>query len=362
MKDDLLYQIAITKIPLVGPVKAKNLISYCGGVKEIFNATAKELKSIPGIGQKLATNILKQEVLAEAKKEIEFLRKYQVQPLFYLNDDYPHRLKHYTDCPVMLYYSGQANLNQERIIAIVGTRKPNAYGIRACEKIIGDLCEYQPLIISGLAYGIDITAHKHCIKKGIPTVGVLGHGLSRIYPHQHHQVARQMIRQGGLLTEYTSKTTPEREHFPMRNRIISGLCDALIVVQTGRKGGSIISAEIANTYHKEVFAIPGRVGDKQSEGCNHLIKSHKASLIESAADIAYSMGWDKPQTTPAKNKILLTSEEQKVYSLLKNTEAISIDKLTGVAQMESNQMAAILLHLEFKGVIQSMPGKRYALA
>ncbi len=362
--NDLLYQIAITKIPLVGPVTAKNLIAYCGGVKEVFTASPKELKSIPGIGPKLANNILRQKVLEAAAAEIEFTQKNKIQPLFYLNDDYPHRLKHYVDCPVMLYYSGEANLNKKRIIGIVGTRSPNSYGQKACEEIIAGLREYDPLIISGLAYGIDIIAHKRCLEEGIPTVGILGHGLNRIYPHRHEQVARKMIQKGGLLTEYTSDLGPEREHFPMRNRIIAGLCDALIVVQTARKGGSMISAEIANGYHKEVFALPGRVTDTYSQGCNHLIKSHKATLIESAADVAYSMCWDRisPSENPRKVSAPLSESEQSVFSILEQQENASIDDLTFQSKMTSNQMAAILLSLEFKGMIQTLPGKRYALA
>lgn len=361
---DLLYQIAITKIPLVGAVTAKTLISYCGGVKAIFEASPKELRSIPGIGPKLAQNIARRQSLEAAEREIAFLKKYKIKPLFYLNDDYPHRLKHYADCPVMLYYSGQADLNHQRIIGVVGTRRPNNYGTFACEDLVAGLKEYDPLIISGLAYGIDITAHKKCLEEEMPTVGVLGHGLSRIYPSQHQSVARQMVHQGGLLTEYTSDTSPEREHFPMRNRIIAGLCDALIVIQTARKGGSMISAEIANGYHKEVFALPGRVSDAYSQGCNYLIKSHKATLMESAADVAYIMGWDKSENAASAPRGLekLSEEEQSVVAILQEKEEISIDQLTFAAQMASSQMAAILLNLEFKGMIRTLPGKRYALA
>lgn len=362
--NDLVYQIAITKIPLVGAVTAKTLISYCGGVKNVFDASLKELKAIPGVGPLIAGNIVKQQVLDKAAEEISFLEKYKIKPLFYLNDDYPHRLKHYSDCPILLYYSGNADLNHQRIVGVVGTRRPNSYGIQSCESLIMDLKEYDPLVISGLAYGIDITAHKKCIMEGIPTVAALGHGLSRIYPNQHQGIARQMINCGGLLTEYTSDHGPDREHFPMRNRIIAGLCDALVVVQTAQKGGSMISAEIANGYYKEVFAFPGRVSDPCSVGCNHLIKSHKANLIESASDIAYVMGWEKKEVGSKKSKQLqlLNAEEQSIVSLLKEQEEISIDQLTLAAQMTSSQMAAILLNLEFRGLVRTLPGKRYAMA
>ncbi len=362
--DKLLYQIALTKIPLVGPRTAKNLISYCGGVKEIFSASAKQLRAIPGIGTQVAQNIRRQRVLQDAAKELKFIEKNQIKTLFYLDQAYPFRLKKYPDCPILLYYSGTAELNHPRIVAMVGTRRPNPYGITACQNIVSELKSYQVLVISGLAYGIDITAHRRCLEEDIPTIGVLGHGLSQVYPRQHERVAQRMKASGGLLTEYTSQTTPEREHFPMRNRIIAGLCDALVVVQTAEKGGSIISAEMAHAYHKDVFAIPGRINDAQSQGCNQLIKQHKATLVESAADIAFQMGWEQNPVKAIQQSLFveLSREEQSIIALLNRGDAISIDQLRLEAKLGNSQMAALLLNLEFKGMIRTLPGKRYALA
>lgn len=362
--EDLIYKIGITRIPLVGAITARNLISYCGGPRAVFEARKRELLRVPGVGEQTATSIIRQQALLEAEAEIEFLEQYDVQPLFYLDPEYPRRLRHYPDSPVMLYYRGNAGLDAARIVAVVGTRRPTVQGRAFCEKLIEELKPYGPLIISGLAYGIDITAHRRCLETELPTVGVLGHGLRRIYPAQHFKIAQEMCQCGGLLTEYLSRTEPEREHFPMRNRIIAGLCDALVVVETARRGGSMISAELANSYHKDVFAVPGRVQDRQSEGCNLLIKSHKAALLESAEDLAYVMGWEKAGRQKAIQTSLfheLSEAEKLVVDLLRETEFAGIDQLTLGAGKSNSEMAALLLNLEFKGLVKSLPGKRYAL-
>ncbi|MCB9048593.1 MAG: DNA-protecting protein DprA [Lewinellaceae bacterium] len=363
--EELLYKIAITLIPNVGPVTTRNLVSYCGGVKAVFEARKRELLKVPGVGPLIADNIVNQDVLGRAEEEWRFIEDNSIQALFYLDDDYPGRLRHYPDSPAMLYYKGQADLNGERIVAIVGTRRPSVHGVHTCEELVEGLKRYGATIISGLAYGIDITAHRKCLSLDIPTVGVLGHGLRRIYPPQHRQVARAMLQSGGLLTEYPSHTLPDREHFPMRNRIIAGLCDALIVVETQKKGGSMISAHMANDYNKDVFAVPGRIKDGTSEGCNHLIKTHKAALIENADDVAYILRWEEPGTPRAIQKQLfveLTEAEKIVVDLLNQYEAIDIDQLTGRLKMANSEMASLLLELEFKGVVRALPGKRYVLA
>ena len=287
-----------------------------------------------------------------------------IRPLFYLDDDYPQRLKHYPDSPTMLYYKGNAALNVPRMVAIVGTRRPSSQGIHACEELVGGLQPYDVTIVSGLAYGIDISAHRKCLSLSIPTIGVLGHGLERIYPAQHQSVARAMSDSGGLLSEYPSQTLPDREHFPMRNRIIAGLCDALVVVETRKKGGSMISAHIANDYNKDVFAFPGRVKDSCSEGCNALIKSHKAALIESAEDIAYIMRWEEnsPQAVQKQLFVELTEAEKIIVDLLGQYEPIGIDQLTNKLKISNSQMASLLLGLEFKGIIRALPGKQFVLA
>lgn len=363
--DQLLYRIGISLIPMVGPKTARALISYCGGVREVFEAGKKELLRIPGIGEKTAQSILNQDVLIRAEREIEYLERHGIKALFYLDRDFPVRLRNLPDSPVLLFYKGNADLNAERIVAIVGTRRPTALGRRLCEELVEGLLPYGVAIVSGLAFGIDITAHRRCLDTGIPTLGALGHGLGSVYPPQHRATALQMTENGGLLSEYVSDTPPDREHFPMRNRIIAGLCDALIVVETARRGGSMISAHLASDYNRDVFAFPGRPRDEQSQGCNHLIKINKAALIENAEDLTYAMGWELPGQG---RKVIqpqlfadLSEMEQRVVDYIKPQEQVSIDDLTHALQLNNSQMAALLLNLEFKGVLQSLPGKRYVL-
>lgn len=360
---DWLNKIAITKIPKVGPITARNLISYCGGLEGVFEARKRELEKIPGVGEKIAQTIVKKSFFKEAEQELRFVENQEIKPLFFLDKAFPYRLKPLDDAPLLLYYKGTANLNHPRIVSIVGTRKPTPTGIAICEELVASLKTYDVLIVSGLAYGIDATAHKKSLDVGIDTVGVLGHGLQQIYPSQHRQIAQQMLKKGGLLTEFTSGTGPDAPHFPMRNRIVAGMCDALIVVETRKKGGSMISAHYGNEYSKDVFAFPGRIKDTHHQGCNHLIKTHKAALIESAKDIGYVMRWEEANQKGAPKKILikLTDGEQIIADLIKESEEISIDQLTYQSKLESNQVASLLLTMEFKGLVRTLPGKRYML-
>ncbi len=362
MNETLLYKIGITLIPKVGPKIGKNLISYCGGVEAVFKTPKKQLLKIPGIGPEIANAISSPDIPALAEKEMEYIRKNNIQVLFYLDADFPSRLRHINDSPLLLYYKGNANLNSERTVAIVGTRKPTPYGLQVCRDLVGGLGDYNILLISGLAYGIDVCAHRSCLQFGIPTLGIVGHGLDTIYPPVHRGVASSMIQNGGLLTEFSSNTLPDGRHFPMRNRIIAGLADAVIVVETGKSGGSIITANIAHSYNKDVFAVPGRTSDKQSEGCNHLIKCHKAALIQNASDIGYIMNWEKPEMGKTNQRELfveLDESEQLILSLFKNQEGLDIDYLSYKTQMRNSEIASLVLNLEFKGVLKSLPGKRY---
>lgn len=362
--ENLLYKIALTKIPKVGAKTARTLVSYCGGVEAVFHTKKKELLKIPGIGTQTAKCIVEQTVLTAAEKELHYIEKHHIQPLFFLDKEYPARLKHYNDSPVILYYKGNADLNHGRVVAIVGTRKPTARGIAHCEELIENLQPYNPLIVSGLAYGVDIAAHRKSLEVGLETIGVMGHGLSQIYPPQHRKTAAEMVENGGLLTEYTHEVGIDPRHFPMRNRIVAGLCDALVVVETANSGGSMISANIANSYNKDVFAFPGRVNDKFSEGCNKLIKSHKAALMESADDIAYVMRWEKADAQRTIQKQLfveLSEREQKVVGLLRSSDNVSIDKIVYEYQFSTSEVAAILLELELKGLVKPQPGNRFIL-
>jgi DNA processing protein len=366
MNEQLLYQIAITLIPNVGDITAKKLIAYCGSAKQVFEEKKRVLEKIPGIGGVNAQKIIqgKIEALALAEEEIGFIEKDGVQPLFYLDDNYPKRLLHCEDGPILLYSKGKIDFNNQKVISIVGTRKATDYGKDFCEKIVKELVPHNPLIVSGLAYGIDIYSHKAAIKYNLQTAAVLAHGLDRIYPSQHTSVAKQMIENGGLVSDYKSGTNPDRENFPKRNRIVAGLSDLTIVIESSKKGGSLITAHIANDYNRDVFALPGRLNDSQSEGCNNLIKSHKAALIQSVKDIEYIMGWeaDKKARTNQKQLFIELSEEEKVLTqLLSIQEKLAIDDLSLQAKLPMSKTASLLLELEFNGVVKSLPGKMYKL-
>lgn len=364
MNNDLLYKIAITKVPKVGPITAKNIVSYCGGAQAVFEASPKELMKIPGVGRTLVENIRNHKVLEEAKKELDFVSKNKVQCLFYTDNKYPSRLKHFNDSPAILYFKGNADLNQQRIVSIIGTRTPSPHGKAICEEIVAELEKYNVLIVSGLAYGVDVTAHRKSVSLDIPTIGVLGHGLSMIYPPEHKDVSEKMMKKGGVLTEFTHRKGPDREHFPMRNRIVAGMCDALIVVETKEKGGSMITAELANGYNKDVFAIPGRARDKKFGGGNWLIKNHKAQLIESAEDMVGIMRWEQFEKNKNIQKQLfveLSEKEQGIVDILRNENEMAIDRLSYISKLTSSEISSLLLELEFKGMIKTLPGKRYML-
>jgi DNA processing protein len=361
----MLHEIALTFIKGVGDITIKQLVSYCGSAEGVFKSTKKSLEKIPGIGSKTAQSIVSLDAFARAEEELIFIDKYKIKSLFYLNNDYPKRLKNCIDSPTILYYKGTANLNNEKVVSIVGTRNATAYGRNICEKLIDGLKQHNLLISSGLAYGIDIAAHKYALQLGVETVGVLGHGLDRIYPALHRPIAEKMLTQGGLLTEFPSKTNPERSNFPKRNRIIAGMADATIVIEAARTGGALITAEIANSYNKDVFAVPGRLEDEVSEGCNFLIKTNRAHLLSKPEDVEYIMGWFTKTNTHHKIApklfIDLSPEEQKIVDIIRDNTSIGIDDLQSKLEMPQSKLAMFLLTLEMQSVIISLPGKVYRL-
>jgi DNA processing protein len=363
---ELLYRTALTKIPKVGAVTSKNLIAHFGSAEGIFKARQSDLMHIPGIGEVMAHAIASSDVLKWAENEVQFITDNNIQVLFHTDANYPRRLRTLNDCPMQLYYSGNTDLNAARVVGIVGTRHPSGYGARLCEEIVDGLAQYKPLIVSGLAYGIDITAHRRCVDKKVPTVGIMGNGLQRIYPHDHRATATEMCQNGGLLTEYPSDQSPDAMHFPMRNRIIAGMCDALIVVETANKGGSMITANMAIDYDRELFAVPGRADDKKSKGCNDLIRRQKAHLMESAEDLAKHLSWtemDAKKVAPQASLFveLNETEELIVNSLRKYENGAVIDALSYDTFLPQSRLAAVLLSLEFKGVIRALPGKRFVM-
>ena len=365
MNESLKYKIALTLIPDIGDVLAKRLVAYCGSAEAVFKEKKPLLEKVPGIGSISASKVFKSNVFERAEEEIKFIEKNKITPLFYLDDNYPKRLTHCEDSPVLLYFKGDVNLNQEKIISIVGTREATDYGKELCEKLIADLAEHNPLIVSGLAYGIDICAHKAAMDNGLKTIGVFAHGLDKIYPAVHRSVAEKMLDHGGLLTDFTSGNKPDRENFPRRNRIVAGMADATIVIESKVGGGSLITADIANSYARDVFAFPGRIGDVTSEGCNNIIKQNKAALIQSAKDVVYIMGWEqtKRKNAPVQKQLFieLKPEEEILVNVLKEKEASNVDDICLRAKMPMSKVSSLLLTLEFSGIVRSLPGKMYRL-
>lgn len=360
----LIYKIGLTLIKSVGHVTAKSLLEHFGSAEAIFKASKKELLQIPGIGPVTADQILANDALKTAEVQLKFIKKHKVEALFYTDNNYPKRLKHCFDAPVLLYYKGTADLNHSRIISVVGTRKATEYGRELCKQLAVTLADYDVVIVSGLAYGIDIAAHKESLYQNIPTIGVLAHGLDRIYPSLHQSVAQKMVLNGGLLTEFPLYTNPDKENFPKRNRIIAGLADATIVVEATAKGGALITADIANSYNRDVYAFPGRTTDASSEGCNFLIKTNRAALINHAKDLVYYLGWDEVKSQKTKQTQLLiglSAEEQKIVDLLQGS-AIRIDELAIQSEISQSKLAMHLLSLEMQGILISLPGKLYKLS
>ena len=292
MNHSLLNQIALTLIPGIGDKMIKSLIAHCQTPEAIFSEKKSNLQKIPGIGSNAVRLLHSANTLKRAEKEIEFLDSKNIEAHFFTDKEYPDRLKHCEDGPAIIYYKGNKNLNDQKFIAVVGTRKATHYGKTLTQRIIEDLKPLNATIVSGLAYGIDICAHKAALESNLSTIGVLAHGLDRIYPQIHSNVAEQMKSHGGLITEFISETNPDKENFPKRNRIIAGLCDAILVIEAAKTGGALITANIANSYNRDVFAIPGRIGDTFSEGCNTLIKTNRAALFQSVKDLEYIMGWE----------------------------------------------------------------------
>jgi DNA processing protein len=364
MSNPLLYQIALTLVPNIGDVRAKALLEKFESAEAIFKAPKNQLENIEGIGTIAATAIKKFTDFKICEEEIAFIEKNKIEPLFITDANYPKRLLNCYDSPTMLYFKGNADLNCTKIVSIVGTRSNTDYGKQICEKLIEDLANEDVLIISGLAFGIDTIAHKASIKSNIKTVGILAHGLDKIYPAQNKPLAKEMIMQGGLLSDFTSGTNPDRQNFPKRNRIVAGICDALIVIESSAKGGSLITAELANSYNKDVFAIPGRANDARSEGCNYLIKNNKASLITSANDLITQMNWATTLAKPKKQRELfieLTADEKIIVDILQTQENVQIDQIYFKSGLSSSAVAQALLMLEMQGVVSALPGKVFKL-
>lgn len=361
-----IHRIALSMLKGIGPVNARNLVAYCGGVDAIFtDAKLKNtLAKVPGIGPKLIASITDKKTLATAEKELAYVRKHKLRMLFYLDADYPARLKQAEDSPVLLYVKGNAELDLQRMVSIVGTRTPTEQGKRLCTELVEGLQECGATIVSGLAYGIDITAHRAALRNGLPTVGCVAHGMDKLYPGEHAATAKEMLEHGALVTEVPSDGAFAPGNFPARNRIIAGLSDCTIVVESAPKGGSLITADIANSYDREVFAFPGRPTDPRSEGCNMLIQRNQAALVTNARDVLRMMDWlPKKKKAPVQAAMFaeLMPEEQVLVDIIKARNKVDIDALCIESKMAQGKVAGLLLNMEFNGVVRSLPGKMYAL-
>jgi DNA processing protein len=365
MDNNRLSLLALHFIPGIGDHTIRQLVSYCGSAEKIFATPKGKLLKIPGIGKITAEAIIAGKPFKDAEKEYKKAEKHSVDLIFYTDKRYPSRLRQIDDAPTLLYTKGRIDFENTRTVGIVGTRKCTEYGRECVEELISGLVPHGALIVSGLAYGIDIQAHKQALKQNLPTIGVMGSGIDVMYPAAHRDTSIKMLERGGLVTENPFGTKPDAHNFPARNRIIAGLSDALIVVEAAEKGGALITAEIANSYNKDVFAFPGNIGQSFSAGCNNLIKSNKAHLISSVKDLEYIMNWNASSKEQNKTPLLLGTyepdEQTALQILMDNNNALRIDELSWRSNLPLSQLASILLGLEFKGVIQSLPGKVYKI-
>jgi DNA processing protein len=363
--ETLLHQLALAFVPGVGAKTGRLLLERFGDAVSVFKAPLKELKQVEGISETRAKGFRDATVMQRASEELEFIEKHHLHVLFQ-GHNYPRRLTQCADVPLLLYYRGTADLDTAKVIAIVGTRKNTDYGQQLCEELVeavkslGDV-----VIVSGLALGIDAIAHKRCVQLGIPTVGVLGHGLDRIYPFSHKTLAEQMLQQGGgLLTEFPSGTLPDRNNFPMRNRLVAGMSDVTVVIESGANGGALITAHLAAGYNREVAAYPGRVNDSRSAGCNELIRANIAAMITKPADLLELMNWNDKKAKPVQKQLFLnlSPQEQRIVDILTAKESLHADELFHHTGLSNSQLAATLLQLEMQGIIRTLPGKFYRMS
>lgn len=361
--NELLYRIALTRIKGINLPLAKILLEATGCCEALFAETEENINRIALLKTSLFSDKQKTEALKEAETELDFIDKNKIDALFYTDPDYPQRLTDCIDAPILLYYKGSAKLNQTKIISIVGTRNATNYGKGFCQDFIKDLSALFPntIIVSGLAYGIDVCAHRAAIQNGLDTIAVLAHGLNTIYPAPHRNMAADILKHGGLLTEYASQSPIHRGNFVARNRIVAGLSDATVIIESAAKGGSLITADIAESYHRDVFALPGRIGDTYSQGCNSLIASNKAALISSARHFADLMCWEIPTQDATQKELFpeLDEKEMFILNILEKDGECQINQLAIKANMPTSHILAILLELEFKNKIRSFPGGIY---
>ena len=363
--EELIYVLALQHVPKIGDVTAKKLINYCGSAEAVFKEKRRLLLKIDGIGTTTIKGLFNSEHLKAAEHELQFIKENDISCLYFTEDSYPEKLKHCIDAPILLFQTGQINLKQPRIISIVGTRKITTYGIAFCEKLIEQLAAFNPIIVSGFAYGTDITAQKAAMKHKLQTIGCLAHGFNQIYPKTHKKYIAEVEKHGGFLTDFWSSDTFDRNNFLKRNRIIAGMSEATIVIESAEKGGSLVTADIANSYNRDVFAVPGRVTDSQSLGCNNLIKFQQAHVLSNPLDVPYILNWElDTKVQPVIQKQLfveLSTEEKVIYNYLKENDRQLLDVIALKCNMPIFKVASVLLTMELKGVTRPLPGKLFEL-
>lgn len=361
-KEELLAILRLQATPKIGDILAKKLIKITGSASQVFKESQNSLLKIDGIGTQLISNIKNELHLKKADAELNYIEKTNTQYVHYLNDDYPKKLQHCIDAPILLFKDGNINLTNPKIISIVGTRNITSYGRSFCEELISDLSKYNPIIVSGFAYGVDICAHKNAFKNELQTIGVFAHGLDEIYPKTHKKYIHETNKNGGFLTEFWHNERPLRENFLKRNRIVAGISDATIVIESAEKGGSLVTADIANSYNKDVFAVPGKVNDIYSKGCNNLIKRNKAHLLNTAEDIVKMLNWDiQNETKPVQTTLFISLDEneQKIHTYLQQNGKQLFDVIALDCNIPVYQLSSILMQMELKGAIKPHPGKLF---
>ncbi len=362
IEQDLFHLLALQRVEGVGDIMAKKLLTLFGNAESVFKAKASQLTAIDGVGSVLIKNLKDKFVFEKANQELDFIQKNEINVAYFQDENYPERLKHCIDGPVLLFTSGNIDLKNKKIISIVGTRQITSYGIEFCRKLMEEIAPLDPIIVSGFAYGVDIVAHQLAIENNLQTIGVVAHGLNQIYPKTHKKYVAKVEQNGGFMTEFWSSSNPDKENFVRRNRIVAGMSEATIVIESADRGGSLITANMANDYNRDVFAVPGRVTDKYSQGCNNLIKTQKANVLTSAADLIYILNWDlEKETKPVQKQLFVTldADEQKVYDYLLKTGKEVMDIIALQCDFPIYKISGMLLNMELKGVIRPLPGKLF---
>ena len=362
---ELLQLLTLQRVKGIGTINAKKLIAHTGSVEAVFSEHKSKLKSINGIGESTIKDLHNPELLAAAEKEVAFVLKNNIKYSFFYEKNYPDNLKQCIDGPLVLFQDGNIYFENQPIISIVGTRNMTSYGKDFIENLMLDIKDYNPIIVSGFAYGVDITAHKTAIQNSLQTIGVLAHGIDQIYPKVHKKYVAQVMENGGFYTEHWHDEQPLRENFLQRNRIVAGISDATIIVESATKGGSLVTAEIANSYNRDVFAVPGRISDFYSQGCNNLIRTNRAQLLHSAKDLIYFLNWDKnnKQNKPIQPKLFLNlvGEEKIIYDYLQENGKNTIDNISIVTKIPVYKLSSTLLNLELQGLVRPLAGKVFEI-